>query len=221
MKRFAVCAAVAGACLWLVIGYAGPKDFWSVKPYTEWTAAEVEKILQKNSPWTHVLLLLPSEGESGGRGSKGSPNPSYSTPVYIIWNSRIVREAIVRKTMLEAPETPKEQNDKALNYKPQHLEIFVNGPVLGRGRGAGGEQAVAAFKAKAFLQKKNKVKVSLTDMVMPRNGSITLLFPREVDGKPWITPEDKEITLGIRIGENDYKFVFKLANMVVNGNLEI
>jgi hypothetical protein len=220
MKRFVVCAAVAGACLWAAIGYAGPKDFWSVKPYTEWTAAEVEKILQKNSPWTHVLLILPAEGGSG-RSSKGGPEPAYSTPIYITWNSRIVREAIVRKTMLEAPGTPKEQTDQVLNYTPRHLEIFVNGPVLGRGRGAGREEAVAAFKAKAFLQKKNKERVPLADVVMPRNGSLTLLFPREVDGKPWVTIEDKEITLGIRIGENDYKFVFRLANMVVNGKLEI
>jgi hypothetical protein len=181
----------------------------------------VEKILKKNSPWTHVLLLLPPSGESGGRGSKASPNPSYSTPVYVTWNSRIVREAVVRKAMLEAPDTPKEQIDKALNYRPQFLEIFVNGPVLGRGRGAGSGEAVAAFKEKAFLQKKNKQKVALADFVMAGNNSLTLLFPLEVDGKAWITPDDKEITLGIRIGEGDYKFVFKLANMVVNGNLEI
>ncbi len=54
-----------------------------------------------------------------------------------------------------------------------------------------------------------------------RRGSLTLLFAREIDGKPTVTQEDQEVTLAIRIGENDYKFTFKLADMVVNGKLEI
>jgi len=221
-RRHVSCAAIAGACLLLVaLSYAGPKDFWEVKPYTEWTAEEVQKILQKSSPWTHVLLMLPNEG-GGGRSSR-SPNPSYSTPVYITWNSRIVREAIVRKTMLESPETPKEQIDQVLSYSPKHLEIFVNGPVLGGGRGAGQADVMAEFKEKTFLQKKNKEKIPLADLAMPggRNGSLTLLFPLEVDGKPTVVPEDKEITLVIRIGENNYKFPFKFANMTVKGKLEV
>jgi hypothetical protein len=222
-NRGAVCAAVAGASLLLVVlAYGGPKEFWVVKPYTEWTAAEVGKILEKKSPWTHVLLLVPTD-PGGGRGSTRSPNPTYSTPVYINWNSRIVRQAIVRKTILESPETPKEEIDKVLNYQPPTLEIFVNGPVLGGGRGAGQAEAIATFKQKTFLQKKNKEKIPLADLVMPsgKRGSLTLLFAREVGGKPTVTLEDTEITLMIRIGENDHKFVFKLADMTVDGKLEI
>ncbi len=219
-----VCAASAGAyLLFIVLAYGGPKDFWEAKPYTDWTAAEVGKILQKNSPWTHVLLLVPTEGATGSRNSKGSPNPTYSTPVYITWNSRIVRQAVVRKTILETPETPKEEIGKALNYEPKHLEIFVNGPVLGGSRGAGQAEGVAAFKERTYLQKKNKEKIPLADLVTTggRNGSLTLVFPREVDGKPTIVPEDKEITLVIKIGENNYRFIFKYPGMMVNGKLEI
>jgi hypothetical protein len=222
-NRGAACAAVASASLLLIVlAYGGPKDFWVVKPYTEWTAMEVGKILEKKSPWTHVLLLVPVD-PGGGRSSSRSPNPTYSTPVYITWNSRIVRQAIVRKTILELPETPKEEIDKVLNYQPPTLEIFVNGPVLGGGRGAGQAEATATFKQKTFLQKKNKEKIPLADLVMPsgRRGSLTLLFAREADGKPTVAPEDKEITLVLRIGENNYRFTFKFADMMVNGNLEI
>ncbi len=222
--RGAVCVATSSIYLLLIVfAYGGPKDFWETKPFTEWTAAAVGKILQKKCPWTQVLLLVPSEGATGGRSSKGSPNPTYSTPVYVTWNSRIVRQAIVRKTMLELPETPREETDKVLNYQPPNLEIFVNGPVLGGGRGAGGQEALVTFKRRTFLQKKNKGKIPLADLVMPggRRGSLTLLFAREIDGQPTVTQEDQEVTLAIRIGENDYKFTFKLADMVVNGKLEI
>jgi hypothetical protein len=223
-NRSAWCAALAGACLLLIVfAYAGPKNFWEAKPYTEWTAAEVQKILQKDCPWTRLVLLVPTEAASGGK-SKGSPNPTYSTPIYINWNSRIVREAVVRKAMLETPNTPKEQIDQALNYQPKHIEFFVNGPVQGGGRGGGRGGASAEFKEKTFLQKKNKEKIPLEDVVAGGGrggGSMTLLFPLEVNGKPTIGPEDKEITLVIRIGESDYKFVFKMADMMVQGKLEI
>jgi len=218
-KHRAICLAIA-CLLFVVFAYAGPKDFWVIKPYTDWTAAEVVKILQKNCPWTHVLLLIPSEG--GGRGSTRSPNPSYSLPVYITWNSRVAREAIVRKTMLEVPDTPKEQIDQVLSYSPKHIEIFVNGQEMGGGRGASSTEAMAEFKERTFLQKKNKEKLPLLDIVVQgRGGSLTLLFAREVDGKPTIVPEDKEVTLMIRIGESNYKFNFKLQDMMVNGKLEI
>lgn len=217
-----VCTTFLGAgMLFAVLANAGPKDFWETKPYTSWTADEVDRILKKKSPWSH-LLLLPPGGGGGSRGSARDPNPSYSTPIYINWNSRIVREAIVRKSMLEFPNTPKEETDKVLQYQPQHIEIFVNGPVLGGGRGAAQGEAAAEFKEKTFLQKKNKEKVALADMVMQgRGGSMTLLFPREVDGKPTVVPDDKEITLVIKIGGGSYKFVFKYAEMMVAGKLEI
>jgi hypothetical protein len=223
-KRHVERAAMAGLCLlFVVLAYAGPKNFWELKPYTEWTASEVDKILQKASPWTQVLLLLPTGGGGGGRSSARDPNPSYSTPVYITWNSRIVRQAVARKTMLESPDTPRPEIEKVLNYDPKHIEIFVNGPVMGGGRGAGQAAGAAEFKENTYLQKKNKEKIPLADLVTTRgrNGSITLLFPREVDGKPTVVPEDKEITLVIRVGENNYKFAFKYAAMMVDGKMEM
>ena len=216
---------IAGSCLiFIVFGYAGPKDFWASKPYTDWTASEVEKLLNKKSPWTHVQLLLPASG-GGGRSSRpsGSEQPSYPVPVYISWNSRLIREAIVRKTTLENPETPKDQLDRVLNYKPQHLEILVAGQLLSAGRGADREEELAKFKEKTFLQKKNKAKIPLANVVMPanRNAFVTLQFPREVNGEPTVVPEDKEITLNIKIGDNVYKYTFKYADMMVGSQLEI
>ena len=52
------CVAVAAVCLFAVcLAYAGPKDFWETKPYTEWTLKEVEKLLHNESPWTQTHLL--------------------------------------------------------------------------------------------------------------------------------------------------------------------
>jgi hypothetical protein len=239
-------AAISAACsLFALLLYAGPKDFWVTKPYTEWNAKEVEKILRKTSPWTRTLLENAptssvsigatdtggggggggggrggggrgSGGSSGGGGAQGSPGE-----IIINWNARPIREAIARQMMLQSPEVSKQQLDQILSYKPQFFEFFVTGLSVGRGRDA--EAQLAKFKADTCLQKKNQEKIPLANMVVPRAGgqAVTLQFAREVDGKPTLTAADQEVTLCIRIGEHVYKYKFKFADMMVNGQPEI
>jgi len=82
---------------------------------------------------------------------------------------------------------------------------------------------VTKFKEDTFLEKKNGQKIPLLDLpAAPGRGlPYTLQFAREIDGKPTITPDDKEITLQIRIGERKYKFSFKLADMMIGDKLAI
>lgn len=241
-------AGISAACslftLFILFAYAGPKDFWATKPYTEWSDKEVEKILHKDSPWTHVLLLnAPTSsvsigssggggggssrggggggggGGAGGGGGGGSEGPA---PIYISWYARPIREAVVRKYMLERPDTAKAQMDAILNFKSEFYEIMVMQGVTGYnpgGRGRDREAMVAKFKTDTCLQKKNNEKIPLANMVT--RGALFLQFPRTVDGKPTITAEDKEITLVIRINEANYKYKFKLADMMINDKLEL
>jgi len=240
--RWFGCAAVSAACsLFALLLYAGPKDFWVTKPYTEWNAKEVEKILRKNSPWTRTLLEnAPTSsvsigstdsggggggggrggGGRGGGGSGGGGGGGVPGEIIINWNARPIREALARQMMLQNPEVPKQQLDQILNYKPQSFEFFVSGLTLGRGRDA--EAQLARFKADTCLQKKNQEKIPLANLVIPRAGSqaMTLQFARQVDGKPTLTADDKEVTLCVRIGEHIYKYKFKFADMMINDQLE-
>jgi hypothetical protein len=230
-------ATIIGVCLlFALIVYAGPKDFWELKPYTEWNAKEVEKLLLKNSPWTQTLLIDASSGGGGGGGggSKGSGGGGdgsavSSTLIIINWFARPAREAAVRQLMLQNPNIPQQQIDGILNRGVQTLEMLVSGfspASRGRGRGgsaASGDAELEKFKADTYLQKKNNEKIPLANVVVARNRNeaTTLHFAREIDGKPTLTAEDQEITLVIRIADKVYKFKYKLANMVVKGKLEI
>src|SRR4030042_1910718 len=76
-----ICAAFLVLALY---AFAGPKDFWETKPYTEWSAKEVEKLLLNKSPWTQTLLMVQMEGGGGSRRREG-PNPG-SPPSRLIIN---------------------------------------------------------------------------------------------------------------------------------------
>jgi hypothetical protein len=65
MRRFALALLILPGCLLL---YAGDKDFWEQKPYTEWGEKDVDKLL-KNSPWAKTVTL--GGGASQGRDMSG------------------------------------------------------------------------------------------------------------------------------------------------------
>jgi hypothetical protein len=234
--RFGHAAILVACSLFILVAYAGPKDFWVTKPYTEWTEKEVEKILLKDSPWTHVLLLnaptssvsigSTSSGGSKGGGSEGPP------AIYINWYARPIREAVARNMMLMAPNTTKEQIDGILNHKSQLYEFMLTNHIPGGGSGRGGrggsgaaDEAMTKFKEDTYLLKKNNLKIPLANIVNPpprsRNAAYFLQFAKEIDGQPTLTPEDKEVTLVIRINDNVYKYKFKFADMMINDKLEL
>ena len=92
--RRLILALFAGACLLFIIwAYAGPKDFWEAKPYTDWTAKEVDRILRTyKNPWTLTQLPISAAsyniggtsdsggGGGGGGGKKGGGGGSASAP---------------------------------------------------------------------------------------------------------------------------------------------
>jgi hypothetical protein len=235
-RKFA-CALLLVACtLMTLLALAGPKDFWEAKPYTDWTQKEVEKLLLNNSPWTYVMLLN-APGSAGGSSSKGGGGEG-PPPMYFSWYARPIREAVVRQMTLLKPETPKAQLDAILNYKSTFLEMMVTGYTIGggggrgqagagggqRGSGGGNSAAIEKFKEDTYLLKKDgKTKVPLMEVQMPKvRGAATFFkFAGEIDGKPSITAEDKEIRFVIKYGDNTYKILFNLEKMKVKGNLEI
>jgi len=243
-RRLGQAAVVAACSLFILIANAGPKEFWVTKPYTEWTAKEVEKLLLKESPWTRVLLrnqtssgggaISNTGGGGGSRGGGGGGGSSEGGPpaIYFNWYAKPIREAVVRQMMLNVPNVTKEQLDNILNHKSQFYEVMVSGYAVGSGArgGRGGrgaspdaEAALAKFKEDTYLQKKDNSKIPLVNLVAPRarNAAYFLQFTKEIDGKPALTAEDKEVTLVIRIEDNVYKYKFKLADMMIGDNLEL
>ncbi len=235
-------------CLAILVAlvYAGDKDFWSAKPYTQWTEKEVDKML-KNSPWAKEITLssamagMSGEGAGGGdisegggggggRGSRsGGSNVDAGrqggmlSAFVVRWYARPIREALAQRFLL-GPQAPQETIDKLLKFNSPYYSLLIEGLPLagGRGRGRGGDVA-QQLRQDTYLRKKNKEKVPLVDVIMPtgRGQSLVLRFAKEQDGRPTLTLDDKEVELLIKVQDNTYHVKFKLAEMVIKSQLEL
>ena len=54
-----------------------------------------------------------------------------------------------------------------------------------------------------------------------RGQPMVLRFPKQVDGTPTLTLEDKSVKLVIRAGNSTVRFSYKLSDMVIDGKLEL
>jgi hypothetical protein len=211
--------------------FAGQKDYWESKSYTEWSDQEVDKLL-KDSPWTKSVLLntgpergLISGGAGGGGDaemvSSGGSLPKGTTRLVVTWFARPIREAMARRLMLTDPAVSKDRIEKLLHPNDQFLVLLVNGWTLGwqPNRSA----AIERLKKETVLLKKNKEKISLADVVLPqrRDDPLYLRFEREIDGKQVLAAADQDVTLMLRVGEDTYRLRFKLAEMLIRNKLEL
>jgi len=66
MKQFA--AALTATCACISIAFAA--DFWTKKPFAEWSEKDAKK-LESDSPWARSVSIE-SGGSTGGRGGRGA-----------------------------------------------------------------------------------------------------------------------------------------------------
>jgi len=250
-SRFCLTLAILALCV--AFGYAGEKAFWATKAYTEWTEKEVAKLLKDSPWSKSISVSLgmmgneqggsgggrggggmprggggmESGGESGaggrgGRGGSGGGQSMRVVEVLVTWYSRPVREAMARSITLRNPEPQNEELDGFLKYPDApYFNILVIG-WMGESRG-NREEIIERLRKETYLEKKNKQRISLADLILParRGQPLVLLFPKETEGKPTLTLEDKEVTLRTIVGQNSIRAGFKLADMAIQGELAL
>lgn len=250
MKRRGMWIGITWIGLALML-QAGEKDFWAAKPFTEWTQKEVDKLLRNSPWSRSVMISsvasgqrggrygesapddplgagVPSSsgdegGDFGGRGGLGSLSAGPGAPIYIWWYGRPVREALARRIQLTNPEATQQQMDNFLNYRSTtHYALLLTGALAGL-RGAASPEGLQKLKKETYLEKKGKVRIPLDDLALPSGPGqpLVLRFLKQVDGRPTVTPADKEVELTTRIGPERIRARFKIADMMVNGELEL
>jgi hypothetical protein len=236
-----VCAAaLVTTALW-----AG--DPWKDKPYTEWTAAEVYKLLE-NSPWVHSDKVIMSvkyfEAEDSSdrlRQKKGSPirrvegdlrNPpdepwsegvldTRQAVFYFEWSSAItVRQAIVRQSQLSKRNAPG-ATQQLLGWQPTQYVISVYGSAM----------ALFAKSTEEDLQNSSLELKPGGKQVFPlkvefvreweRLAAARFYFPREAGGQPIIGPQEKKAEFRCQVQGFTIGTEFDLRQMTRDGKPDL
>jgi hypothetical protein len=195
------------------------KEFWNEKTPPDWTAAEIQQLLNK-SPWAKDGSItdtgqrgpLSSGARPAGRrrgGGAASPSTAGSTGASIKWKATVrwesalpVRESLHRGTPGEAP-----------------ADYIVN--VLGNIPGVDPDSKTDILMDNTKLEHKgDEIKLNKVEAA-PKNelsADGTLFYFSRVLA---LRLEDREVSFTTKLGPLDIKCKFALKDMVYRGKLEL
>jgi hypothetical protein len=80
----------------------------------------------------------------------------------------------------------------------------------------------AAMKTTAYLERKDGKRIELMDYRPPSQDGMgaKFVFPRMVDGKPFLDGNSGELRVYIELGKTKLSRKFKVAEMIYDGKLE-
>ncbi len=225
-------ASALAVLLCLLTVYA--KDYWLAKPFTQWSEPEVTAMLT-DSPWARPVAI---QGSYGGAATPRISEPgtlSGSTlpqtrglggteglKFRVYWYSSLkLRQGLGRMGQLRGGLSETEINS-FLQQPIEDYAIAISAPMMEPFANATYE----SLKPKTFLlSRKDKTKkVELKSYSSPKqrqDNFAVFFFPRSVNGQPTIDPADDEIIFETEIGTTKIRAVYKLARMLVDGQLDL
>ena len=245
-KRIAI--ALALICTLALAGAAQKEKQQQPKAWAEWSKKDAEKVL-KDSPWAQTqvdtdiseMFFQPTSPSSRGvnsstRAAEGATNQAIDVKYYVrFFTARPIRQALARLALLQNPD-----NARAAAQLNQFAELEATKDIIvsvwfeSTDNRFGGKvlQALAQGEASTLRQftylerRKDGKRLFLQEYIKPgKVGSFgaRFVFPRNVDGQPFITPDCGEVRFHTELGTNqDFKVDrrFKLADMMYQGTLE-
>jgi hypothetical protein len=222
-RRTALLVGLAGRFAW-----AYPREFWNEKKPEDWTAEEVELMLNK-SPWARDAAVsyyggqngplsntLPGERSRNPRNASSGTSPSAMSPAdwkaVIRWESALpVRQA------LKASPSPDVEKFYILN-------MLGDVPSVGATPDEDASQRAARFETLKQVtkleHKGDQILLSRVE-VAPKNdftlAGTLFYFSRGLA----LRPEDKQAIFSTKLGPIDVKCKFTLRDMMYRGKLEL
>jgi hypothetical protein len=211
------------------------------KPWTEWSAKEAQQMLS-SSPWaqtqvdtnTSEMFYSPTSrlANTPNRTVEGATNQEIKLFYYIrFFTARPVREALAR--LFEIKEKPTPEAASGLHnfaeLKPTTLTIIAvafecnDGRFSGKVMQAFQSAVTATLKNTTYLERSDGKRLFLQEYVPPGPDGFgaRFVFPRNVEGKEFITAEVNEIRFLSEIGSSvKLNMRFKTASMMLDGKLE-
>lgn len=207
---------------------------WDKKPYTEWSEKEAMKLLT-DSPWCQTQsVTVQLTGQETGQ-SRAMENYSVNFRIRFL-SAKPTRQAIARR--MELDQKGKLNDQVAARLKafaaadfPDYIVVTVS--LDSEKATALLQQSTQAFYKVTTNELKNDTylvaggkRVFLQEYQQPGNDGFgaRYIFPRVVDGKPFITPESGDVLFHSRTHSGtqmiELKMRYKVKDMMFDGKLE-
>ncbi len=204
------------------LGAAAAKEFWDEKFPEDWSAPEIQRILN-DSPWAQKAIVKFNGGPGGAVGF--SPDGYFSPADQVQYHGSeaarspgsfhaLVRWASAKAVCAAGKGTP----DGASAF----YMLAMTGDFPDAAKPSEGEAVTAAAERAEMLRTYTKLERKgdgpiYLDHIQVIGGGEMYYFPR-LDP---ITPANKEITFSTRIGPLEFKAKFVLKDMLYRGKLEL
>lgn len=217
------------------------------KPWLEWNMKETTKVLN-DSAWGQTQLeTKQADGGSAAVTNTGSSrnmvprDPSKDAPgaitSYIKYYIRLlsakpVRQAIVRKVILDSPEIDAERKKQLMSFAEATSSDFIVIAVAAEAKDAStGGEALQAFKAataaslkeSTYLERDDGQRLLLADFVAPVADGLgaKFVFPRKLNNQPFLEPGSGQLKFYSQLSKKvKLEARYKVSEMMYDGRLE-
>jgi hypothetical protein len=235
-NRFLLCLVTLVCCL---VAFAQHPS----KPFVEWSSQEVKKMLD-DSPWSHSQvetdtseMFFRPDGANGRTSSQrtamGQTNQATSVNYRVrLLSARPIREAFARQVLLtqktEEPQLVAQLRSFVERDFSEYIVVAVTYDTKDPRYANVPNQAFAGavtgkLKNTTYLDRNDGKRLFLADYRPPSTDAMgaKFIFLRNVDGKPFLTPESSFVRFYSEVGGTVKLDVrFKISDMQYNGRLE-
>ncbi|HEV8589300.1 MAG TPA: hypothetical protein VGQ72_10530 [Pyrinomonadaceae bacterium] len=211
---------------------------WQKKPYKDWSEKEALAVLN-NSPWGQTQTYTDtSHMFDEGRAVDSNQRRAVEVPEVRFhirfFSSKPIRQATSRLVELMQKGQVSQQLATQLDALasadfPDYIIVTVtteagqSGSLMGLASSLLDRQSTANLKNDTYLSVKGGKRVYLAEYQAPRKDGLgaRFIFPRMVDGKPFITTDTDEVLFFSDLNAGpELSMRFKVKDMMFNGNLE-
>ena len=215
-------------------------EFWEKKPYKDWNQKECTK-LQESSPWARDLTLTSVGIMDNNKNSTDGQQP-YVKYMVQFNSAKPIRQAIVRAAQIQQKYdslSPEQKQAIDKQAEPYLSADFSNVVVISisystNNRASDLElarywqsQTTETLKNVVYLSNTKGDKIPVARYAAAQGGgrSFQFMFPREVDGKPLLSSQDKSVKLEFTyptiggMGDGKAFMEFKVEKMIFDGNI--
>jgi hypothetical protein len=215
----------------------------SGKPWLEWNMKETTKILN-DSAWAQSQLET-READGGSAAitntgssrtmtprdaSKDSPGAITSYIKYYVrlLSAKPVRQAIVRKLMLDSPDMDAERKEQLKSFAEATTSDYIVVAVVAEAMGRDAVQAfetatLTSLKDSTYLERRDGQRVLLADFKAPVADGLgaKFVFPRTLNNQPFLVPESGQLRFYSQLSKKiTIEARYKVSDMLYDGRLE-